>query len=167
MLLAALLGLAASRTDTFQIHREILIQAPPEKIYALLEDFHNWPRWAPQDREDAGLKRSYSGVASGNGAISQWQSSGKSGAGRMEIVEAWAPARLVVQVDFTRPFVAHNRNEFVLEPEAGFTRVIWAMQGSNVYLMKLMSLFIDMDRMMGRHFEDGLAALKTAAEQPG
>jgi uncharacterized protein YndB with AHSA1/START domain len=156
---------AAMKPDTLRIERSTVINAPPDKVYALIDDFHEWPNWAPQDREDASMKRTYSGAQSGVGAVSDWSGSGNTGKGRMEITGADASRQVVVTVDFAKPFVAHNVNTFTLAPEGNGTRVSWAMQGTNAYMMKVMSLLMNMDKMMGQHFESGLANLKAAAEK--
>jgi uncharacterized protein YndB with AHSA1/START domain len=156
---------AATKPNTLRVQRSLSIAAPPEKIFALIDDFHNWSRWAPQDREDPTMTRTYSGPESGIGAASEWQSTGSAGSGRMSIPESERPSRIVVQTDFVKPFAAHNVNEFILEPAGTHTRITWTMQGSNLYAMKVMGVFVNMDRMMGKHFEAGLNNLKSAAER--
>ena len=165
VIVAAILIYAATKPGTFKIERSIVIQAPAEKIFPLINDFHNWNQWAPQDKEDPTTMRTYSGAASGAGAVAEWTSTGQAGSGRMSITESVALKRVVIDVYFVKPFAAHNVNEFRLEPEGGATRVIWTMQGKNLYVMKVMSVFVNMDRMMGRHFESGLRNLKAAAER--
>lgn len=165
LLIAAILILAATRPDTFQIQRSITVNAPPEKVFALIDDFHNWSQWAPQDKEDPSMKRSYSGPVSGIGAESKWQGAGSTGQGTMRIVKSLPFQSVIVKVDFEKPFVAHNSNEFTLISQGTRTTVTWSMQGTNVYMTKVMSIFTNMDRMMGKHFETGLANLKAAAEQ--
>lgn len=157
---------ADTRPSVIQVTRSITIQAPAEKIFPLLDDFHNWPRWAPQDKEDPTMKRLYSGEPSGAGAISDWQGTGNTGKGRMTITESTAPSKLVVTVDFVRPFAAHNINEFVLEPNGPgtSTTVTWTMRGRNMFFMKLMGIFVSMDHVLGKHFESGLQNLKTLSE---
>jgi uncharacterized protein YndB with AHSA1/START domain len=146
------------------VQRSVTIDAPPEKIFPLIDDFHNWSGWAPQDKEDPSMKRIYSGPAFGTGAVSDWNSTGNAGRGRMSIIESAPPTRVVVKVDFVKPLTAHNLNEFTLAPTGPATKVTWTMQGSNLYVMKLMSAFVNMDRVMGKHFETGLHNLKKAAE---
>jgi uncharacterized protein YndB with AHSA1/START domain len=162
--LAVVLLLAATRPKTFRIQRSLQIQASPETVFALIDDFHQWRRWAPQDRDDPSLTRTFAGVESGVGAASQWQSTGSAGKGKMTIVESVAPARIVIEVEFVKPLAAHNRNEFTLEPAGGATNVTWRMEGSNVFVMRVMGLFMNMDKMLGKHFEAGLRNLKAAAE---
>ncbi len=164
-ILALVVIVAATRPNTFRVQRSVTIDAAPEKIFPLIDDFHNWSGWAPQDKEDLSLKRTYSGAAFGTGAVSDWDSTGNAGKGRMSIIESAPSTRVVVKVDFVKPFVAHNLNEFILQPTPGpATKVTWTMQGSNLYVMKLMSIFVNMDRVMGKHFESGLNNLKKAAE---
>jgi carbon monoxide dehydrogenase subunit G len=161
---AAVLIVAASRPDSIRIQRSIVVSAPPQVVFPLINDFHNWNRWAPQDRRDPTMKRTFSGAISGVGAISDWQGSGETGSGRMTITGSVAPSQVTVVTDFERPFRAHNTNQFVLEPAGSSTTVTWTMEGQNLYLMKLMGLFVNMDRTMGKHFEEGLRNLKSAAE---
>jgi uncharacterized protein YndB with AHSA1/START domain len=163
-LIAAVLIFAATKPNTFRVQRSAVINAPAETIFALVNDFHNWYRWAPQDKEDSSMRRAYSGAQSGRDAVSEWNSKGSAGRGRMSIIESVPSTKISIETDFTKPFVAHNLNEFVFEPAGSATKVTWTMQGTNLYLMKIMGTFVNMDRMMGKHFETGLNNLKTVAE---
>jgi hypothetical protein len=116
VLIAAILLLAATKPGTFQVQRSRLINAPAEKIFPLINDFHNWPLWQPQDKEDASIKRIFSGPPSGIGAISQWTGSGSTGKGSMMITDSEPYRMVVVNVHFAKPFRAFNINEFVWSP---------------------------------------------------
>jgi uncharacterized protein YndB with AHSA1/START domain len=166
VLIAGILIFAATKPNQLQIERTARIAAPPETIFALINDFHHWPLWAPQDRDDPKMRRTYAGAPSGVGAISEWQGAGNTGQGHMQIVASDPPRSLTVRVDFAKPFTAHNINEFTLVPVGTTTEITWRMRGTNPPIAKLMSVFISMDRMMGKHFESGLANLKAAAESP-
>jgi len=165
VLVAIVLVFAATKPKIFTVQRTINIKAPPDKIFELVNDFHNWSGWAPQDKEDPTMKRTYSGAVSGKGAVSEWVSSGSAGKGRMTITESTPPRMISVEVDLVKPFEAHNINEFTLEPAGDSTKVTWAMHGTNLYIMKLISVFKNMDSVAGKHFERGLDNLKTVAEQ--
>jgi uncharacterized protein YndB with AHSA1/START domain len=165
VLVAAILVYAATRPDTIRITRSTIINASPEAIFALINDFHNWIRWAPQDREDPSMMRTFSGPPSGVGSISDWESTGSAGKGRMSITEASPPTKISIKVDFVKPFEAHNLNQFTLDPDGSSTKVTWTMQGTNVYMTKVMSVFVNLDRLMGKHFESGLGDLKAIAEK--
>jgi Polyketide cyclase / dehydrase and lipid transport len=165
VLLAIVLAFAATKPKIFSVQRSINIKASPDKIFPLINDFHNWGGWAPQDKEDRTMKRTYSGAVNGEGAVSEWVSSGSAGKGRMTIIKSTRPRMISVQVEFVKPFEAQNVNEFTLGPNGDFTTVTWAMHGTNLYVMKLMSIFTNMDSVVGKHFERGLGNLKAVAEQ--
>jgi hypothetical protein len=163
--LAAVLVSAAFQPDTFRVQRATTIDAPAEKIFGHISDFHRWGSWSPWEKMDPAMKRSYSGADSGAGAVYEWQGNSKVGQGRMEITEAPAPSKVAIKLDFLKPFEAHNVATFTLEPQGGATKVTWAMDGPTPYPAKVMHLFFNMDRMVGKDFETGLANLKTIAER--
>ena len=161
--LAIVLAIAASRPDRFRIERSAVIAASPESIFALLEDFHRWRAWSPYEERDPAMRRDYSGASRGEGAVYAWDGNRQIGTGRMEIVEAEPTSRIAIKLDFFKPFKASNTAEFTLEPINAGTRVTWAMHGHSPFMSRLMSLVIDMDRMVGKDFEMGLEKLKAAA----
>ena len=165
ILIAAILAFAATKPNDFRVERSASIQAPPEKIFPLIDDFHNWPAWSPWEKLDPAMQRTLSGPASGPGAVYAWKGNSKVGQGRMEILQAAAPSRVAIKLDFLEPFEGHNTTEFVLQPQGSATQVNWAMYGPNTYMGKLMSVFMSMDKMIGKDFEAGLANLKAAAEK--
>lgn len=160
-----LLAYAATRPDTFRVERTINIKAPQEKVFALIHDFHAWPRWSPWEKLDLNMKRTYSGPDSGKGAAYAWEGNDKVGQGRMEILETAAPSKVVIKLDFLKPFEAHNTAEFVMVAQGDSTNVTWAMYGPSPYLSKLIGVFVSMDSMVGKDFETGLANLKAVAEK--
>ncbi len=155
---------AWTKPNTISIQRVADIKATPEQIFELINNFRNWPAWSPQDKSDCTMKRTFGETASGQGATSEWTSKGRAGTGRMEMIESIAPVKITVKVELFKPFQACNINEFTLEPLDNMTRLTWAMRGTNPYLAKMMSIFVNMDRMMGKHFEAGLDSLKTLSE---
>jgi hypothetical protein len=165
ILVGAILAFAATRPDSFTVRREAAIKAPAEKIYPLISDFNRWGAWSPYEKKDPAMKRSFSGPGAGKGAVYAWEGNKEVGAGRMEIAEAAAPSRVSLKLDFTRPFEAHNRVDFSLEPKGGATQVTWALQGPMPFISKVICLFVDMDSMVGADMEAGLANLKAIAEQ--
>ena len=164
VLIAGVLVFAATKPDTFRVQRSASIKAPPEKIAAVLSDFHAWQGWSPWEKMDPAMKRSYSGAEKGKGAAYAWEGNGKVGQGRMEITDA-APSRVALDMDFVKPFEGHNKVVFTLAPQGDATEVNWAMQGPMPYVSKVISVFCDMDGMIGKEFENGLANLKTLTEK--
>ena len=165
ILLAALLGFAATRPDTFRVQRTKTVQAPPERVFALIDDFRKWGSWSPYEKLDPTMKRTYSGAAKGKGAVYEWAGKGKAGEGRMEITDTSAPSKVTIQLDFSKPFEGHNIAEFTLEANGGSTSVTWAVGGPQSYVAKVMTIFFSMDRLLGNEFEAGLASLKAIAEK--
>jgi uncharacterized protein YndB with AHSA1/START domain len=164
ILVTALFGVAATKPNTLRVQRAASIKAPPEKIFPFISDFHRWGAWSPYEKLDPTMKRIYTGSVNGKGAVYEWEGQGKAGAGRMEITET-SPSKVTIKLDFIKPFEGHNVAEFTLEPSGGSTNVTRAMHGPNPCLAKVMSVFLNMDDMIGKDFETGLANLKTIAEQ--
>lgn len=161
----AVLILAATKSDTFRVRRAASINAPPEKIFAFINDFDRWGAWSPYEKKDPAIKRTRNGPASGKGAVYAWEGNKDVGQGRMEIADASSPSKVTIKLDFVKPFEAHNIVEFTLVPQGGSTTVTWDMHGGLPYMAKVAHLFFDMDRMVGKDFEAGLASLKAAAEK--
>lgn len=165
VLIAAVLILAATQPDTFRVQRSAVIKAPPERIYALVDDFHRWGAWSPREKMDPAMQRTFSGAGSGTGAVYAWEGNSKVGKGRMEIAQAAPPSKITIKLDFIKPLEGHNIAEFGFVPQGDNTQVTWVMDGPRPYIAKLMSVLFNMDRMIGKDFEVGLANLKAAAEQ--
>ena len=165
IIIAIVLVLAATKPDTFRIERQASIHAPAEKIFPLIADFHQWLNWSPWEGRDPALKRTYSGADRGKGAIYAWDGNKNIGSGRMEILEASAPSKIVIKLDFLKPFEAHNIAEFTMLPQGGATDVNWVMHGPASFMTKVMHTVMNIDRMVGRDFETGLANLRAAAEK--
>ena len=162
---AALLVYASTRPDNFRVQRSASIGAPPEKVYANLADFQRWPAWSPWEKRDPGMKRTVSTPSAGKGATYAWEGNNDVGSGRMEIVEAEPAKKLGIKIDFLKPFEAHNAVDFTLRPSGNATEVTWAMYGPATFTTKLIGVFMDMDAMVGKDFEAGLANLKAVSEK--
>jgi hypothetical protein len=160
---AGVLAFAATKPDSFRVQRSASIKAPPEKISAVLSDFQAWKAWSPWEKMDPAMKRSYGGALKGKGATYAWDGN-EVGQGRMEITEA-ATNRVALDLDFVKPFEAHNKVEFTLQPKGDATELTWAMVGPVPYPAKILHVFVNMDRMVGSQFEAGLADLKTLTEK--
>ena len=165
LLVIAVLLTAATRPDAFRVERTAVIQAPPEKVFPYINDFDRWGAWSPWEKKDPAMKRTFGATKSGQGARYAWEGNSEVGQGSMEIAESAAPSRVALKLDFVKPFEAHNNVEFRLKPEAGGTRVSWSMEGPVPYFAKILHLFLNMDAMVGKDFEAGLANLKTVAEK--
>jgi hypothetical protein len=150
--------------DTFRVERSTVIDAQAAAIFPHINDFHAWAAWSPFEKLDAEIAKTFSGPTSGVGAGYAWVGK-KSGAGSMEILRADAPSKVVIKLDFTKPFTAHNTAEFTLEPQGAETKLTWAMYGPTTFISRLMHMVFPMDKMVGPQFDEGLAALKAIGER--
>lgn len=158
------LVLATGKPDTFRVERSVLIAAPAEAVFPHIDDLHAWERWSAYETKDPDMQRTHSGPARGVGATYAWDGDDNVGAGRMEIVQSQPVRHVRIRLNFLRPFETESLSDFTLVPEAGGTRVTWAMEGPALFVTKIMQVLFDMDAMIGRDFEVGLANLKARAE---
>ena len=162
--IAGILLYAATKPDSFRVQRVVLINAPSDKVFPLINDIRAWTVWSPYEKKDPAMKRSYGAVTAGKGATYAWQGDKNVGQGSIEMVES-GPRKIVIKLDFLKPFEAHNMGEFLMEPKGDSTSVTWATYGPSPYISKVIGTFINIDDMIGRDFEKGLADLKAAAEK--
>jgi hypothetical protein len=147
----------------FSMTRAITVDAPPERIHALLDDFREWQRWSPWEGLDPDLRRTFTGAEQGVGSHYAWAGNKKAGEGTMEMTSV-TPSEVVVDLRFLKPFKAQNVTRFDLVPLGSGTRVTWTMTGQRNPVMSLMGkLFFD--KAIGADFEKGLASLKAEAER--
>ncbi|SFF92291.1 Polyketide cyclase / dehydrase and lipid transport [Duganella sp. CF458] len=165
LVVVLILGLAMMQPDSFKVQRSTVVKAPPAKVMAYLNDFHQWTAWSPWEKKDPDMQRTFEGAASGKGAVYAWSGNGEVGQGRMEIVDNQAPTQLAIKLDFIKPFASSNRAEFALQPQGETTVVTWTMTGPSPFVTKVMGVFFNMDKMIGKDFEQGLAQLKEVSEK--
>lgn len=165
VVIAAILVLAHFRPDSFSVERSAIIQAPPEKVFPYINDLRNWAAWSTWEKMDPNMKKTFSENSVGQGASYEWEGNKKVGHGRMTIVKSVTASKVVLQLDFFEPIEAHNKAELALQARENGTRVTWAMYGPSTFISKLINVFISMDKMVGKDFEDSLANLKAVAER--
>ena len=149
----------------FLVERSTVIDASPDVVQPLLDDFRKWQAWSPWEDVDPDLKRTYSGPDSGVGASYAWEGNRKAGSGQMVITESVHGSKVVLDLTFLKPFKAENVTTFLLEPNGAGTTVRWQMTGRNNLFFRIVGVVFPMDKMVGKDFEKGLAQLKAAAEQ--
>jgi uncharacterized protein YndB with AHSA1/START domain len=162
--IVAVLIIAATKPDSFSVQRATVINAPPDRVFPLIADFHEWRKWSPWEDRDPELRRTYGGAERGNGAIYAWEGNKNVGSGRMEILEANSASLVKIQLDFLKPFEAHNIAEFTMLPQGNATSLNWAMHGPAPFMSKVMQVFMSFDKMIGKDFEAGLAKIKSVSE---
>lgn len=161
LFLIIVVGVAATKPNQFRIERSARIEAMPEDVFAELNNFHNWKQWSPWEKLDPNMQTTYDGPAEGVGAKTAWSGNSKAGQGTMEVLESQSPSHVKIKLDFLKPFEAHNTTEFHLKPDGNATLISWQMSGSNNLMSKVFGLFMNMDAMIGKDFEEGFENLKT------
>jgi uncharacterized protein YndB with AHSA1/START domain len=162
--LLVVVGLASTKDDAFTVQRSALVSAPPQRVFDFVDDFHAWGDWSPWDKLDPNIKRTFSGAPRGVGAVYEWEGDSKVGKGRMQITTSTPGQRVALDLEFIAPWKAQNVTTFDFEAQGAQTQVTWGMSGTRTLMMKVMSVFMDMDSMIGKDFEKGLASLKGLAE---
>lgn len=163
LLVGGVLILAATRPDTFRVQRTAIVQAPADKIYPLISDLRQFNTWNPYEKKDPNIVGAYSGPATGPGAAYAFTGNKDVGKGAIRITSA-TPEVVRMDLVMLEPFEADNRVEFRIEPAGSATKVTWALEGKAPFVAKVIHLFLDMDSMVGKDFESGLAGLKKLAE---
>jgi hypothetical protein len=164
VVIVAAVAYIATRPEDFRVERSALIDAPSEVVFSIINDLHQWSRWSPYDKYDPNMKKTYEGPSTGPGSSYAWNGNNHVGEGRLTIV-ATKPGELVtMKLEFSRPFKCTNQVNFKLAASGRGTRVSWIMDGKYTFVAKAMKLFMDMDKMVGNDFEQGLANLNAVAQ---
>jgi hypothetical protein len=166
--IAAIIGVfvvvVALQPSEFRIVRSANISAPAPAVFAQVNDFHNWEAWSPWAKLDPAAKVIFEGPPAGKGAIFRWAGNKDVGEGSMTITDS-RPSDLVrIKLEFLKPFEATNTAEFTFKPEGNRTAVTWSMEGKNNFIAKAVCLFMNMEKMVGGQFEEGLASMKSVVE---
>ncbi len=165
VILVVIVGLALSKPDSYTVERSATIKAPPEKLIGMISDFHQWGAWSPWEKIDPKMERTFSGAASGKGAAYHWKGNSDVGEGRMEVTDVTMPTSVAIKLDFIAPFNSANTTVFKLAPQGENTTITWTMKGPMAFTTKLMAVFVSMDAMIGKDFQQGLANMKAVAEK--
>jgi hypothetical protein len=161
---ALLLIVVAMQPAAFRIARTAKMNAPPSAIFPHINDMQAWLPWSPWEKLDPTMKRTYEGASSGEGSVYSWVGNKNVGEGRCTITESRPHELVRMQLAFIRPFKATNGAEFTLTTEGEQTAVTWSMTGERNFMFKAMNLVMNMDKMCGGAFEQGLKDLKEIVE---
>jgi uncharacterized protein YndB with AHSA1/START domain len=164
ILVAAFVGVVAVQPSEFRVARSASMAAPPAAVFAQVNDFHNWEAWSPWAKLDPAAKTTFEGPSSGTGAIFRWAGNSDVGEGSMTITESRPNDLIQIQLDFVKPFAGTSDVEFTFQPEGDETKVTWTMAGTNNFMAKAVSLFMDCEKMVGDMYDEGLANLKSIVE---
>ena len=164
VVIAAFLAFVATRPAEYTVARELLVPAPAAVAYAQVADFRQWKGWSPWEKLDPQMKTTFEGTPGTVGSVYAWTGNKDVGTGKMTLLEA-RPAELVrIELAFVEPFASTAENTMSFRPEGAGTRVRWTMSGVNNFVGKAMCMLMDMDKMIGKDFEKGLAQLSAVAQ---
>ncbi len=162
-IVAVFLGFAATRPSTYHVERSISVAAAPDVVLGVVGDFHRFGEWSPWDKLDPNMKKTYEGEAGKVGASYAWAGTEKVGEGKMTITDVQAD-HIAMRLDFIKPWQSTSVTGFTAVPDGANTTVTWSMDGTNNFMMKVMGIFMNMDKAIGKDFEEGLAGLKPVVE---
>ena len=164
VIVAVFIGVVAMQPSEFRIARTGTISATAAVVFAQVNDFHNWEAWSPYAKLDPAMKKTYEGAPAGTGAIYTWAGNNEVGEGRTTIIKSRPNELISIKLEFVRPFAGTSTAEFTFKPEGNQTGVTWSLTGKNNFIAKAIGLFMNMDKMVGGQFEQGLAQLKSVVE---
>lgn len=164
VLLLAFVVYVAQQPADFRIERSTTISAPAAAVFARVNDLHSWQEFSPWAKLDPNAKITFAGPPAGTGAAFTWVGNSEIGEGTMTITES-KPAELVrFRLDFVKPMASTSTAEFAFQPSTNGTTVTWSMFGKNNFVGRAFCVFVNMDKMVGGQFEEGLAKLKSLSE---
>lgn len=149
---------------TYVVERSKTINASAEKLFAQVANLRNWSGWSPWDKRDLKMTKTYEGEDGTVGSSYGWLGNNKVGQGTMTIAKLEAPSAVTIDLNFVKPFKSQSSSRLTLMPEGKGTRVTWTMTGQHNWMSKIMRIFMSMDKMIGKDFEEGLNNLKTLSE---
>ena len=164
LIIIAILVYASTKPETFHVERSVTIKAPPEKIFPLINDFHAWNDWTPYNKDPA-MKKTYSGSNQGVGAAYAWEGNKQVGRGDITITATTPPNNIEFDLHMIEPFEGRNKAVFTLAANGDSTNVTWSLDDKHNLMLKTMTIFVNLNNVIGNDFEVGLAKLKTLVER--
>jgi uncharacterized protein YndB with AHSA1/START domain len=157
---------ASFQPDVMSVSRSATMSAPPEAIFKIVNDFRRWDEWSPWSRLDPAMTKTLEGPPEGVGAVYRWSGNNEVGEGSTTLTESVPNEKVAMKLEFSRPMEGTNEVQFTFAPDGSGTQVTWSMQGPVPFMGKVVSLFIDCEKMCGDEFLKGLANLKDLVENP-
>src|SRR3989449_9542481 len=130
----------AMRPSEYRVARTTTISAPAPAVFARVNDFHRWEAWSPWAKLDPAMKQTYEGAPAGTGAIYTWAGNREVGEGRMTLMESRPSDRIMIQLEFLKPFAATSIAQFTFKTAGSQTAVTWSMTGHANFMAKAVHL---------------------------
>lgn len=157
--IAIILVVASFQSDEMNVTRSATINAAPDAVFKVVNDFRQWDAWSPWSKLDPQMKKTLEGPPEGVGAVYRWSGNNEVGEGATRLVESRPNEKIGIKLEFVHPFAGSSDVQFTFAPEGTGTKVTWAMQGRKPFIGKVMGLFMDCEKMCGDQFNEGLANL--------
>ena len=157
-------AVVATRPSEYTVKRTQVVNAPPDVVFAQVNDFHQWDAWSPWAKLDPNVKTTHSGAAAGTGAVYEWSGNKDVGKGKMTVTDSAPGQHVLIALEFIEPFASKADSRFEFAPDGQGTQVTWAMSGHSGFMEKAFGLFMNMDAMIGKDFEKGLTQLATVSQ---
>lgn len=149
-------------TKSFEISRQIKINAPKQTIHDYVANLENWSKWTPWQSDDPTIKTTLGEITKGKGATMSW--SGSAGVGSLLATESSAENGFFYTLNFEGDNGTYEC-EISYKVENGLVNVFWIMRGQSdeeALLPGFRTLLVD--AMMGEMFTNGLKNLKSVVE---
>lgn len=164
-IVALIVLLAIIAPKNYDISRSVEIARPKPVVFGYLKFLKNQEQWSPWEQKDPNMEKRFTGVDGEIGAVNYWKGNKEVGEGEQEITKIVEGERIEGELRFLKPFRSTSSCYFITKESApDTTLVIWGFKGKNVFPMSIMMLFMNMDKMVGKDFEEGLARLKGILE---
>ncbi len=148
---------------TYTVTRSTVINASDSVVYKNIADFNEFYKWNPWAKMEPTAKTKVSGPVAATNHLYEWEGK-ETGQGYMK-VKSVEPNKMVdIELKFIKPFESLADTRFDIAPEGSGNKVTWTMSGENNLMSKWMCVFVSMDKMIGKDFEDGLNSLKEKSE---
>lgn len=165
VIIGGFLAYVAMKPSYSEISREVAINASPEKVFGFINNRTVANSWNPFLQKDKEAKITFEGPEVGVGSATIWEGGKDLGVGRATVTEVVPNQKLTVKLEYKEPFEGTQEANYLLRQEGGQTIVTWKVGGHANFLSKLMCTFINMEKMVGDVFTDGLNQLKTQVEK--
>ncbi|MEO2051076.1 MAG: SRPBCC family protein [Allomuricauda sp.] len=157
--------LAALAPKTYNVSRSIEISRPKAEVFDYLKYLKKQDEWSPWAKRDPNMEQKFTGTDGEVGAISYWNGNKEVGEGEQELTKIIDGERIESELRFLKPWKSESNAYLVTEAiDASTTKVTWGFTGHNKFPMSIMMLFMNMDKMIGKDFEEGLVSLKEKME---
>ncbi len=164
-LVVIILVLALIAPKSYDVFRTVDIDRPKNQVFEYLRFLKNQDEWSPWAKKDPNMFKKYTGTDGEVGCVSYWKGNKEVGEGQQEITRIIPGKRVDGELRFLKPWKSTSDCYLIADDGAhGKTKVTWGFSGKNKFPISIMMLFMNMDKMIGKDFEEGLASLKTRLE---